>query len=313
MNNKKISEFVTHLLNNPNLNTEPPLIAEGVVINFIVQNITQLQSTLSSPQFFPDLPPKQVLNMILDDLKKRTVEYITPNIDNFIGSIDFTILSKDNPRQTFDNNFYAQSFKNFIITAFENKDVRYNFHSVYNIFSNNILEKYLNEAFKRRSPLFFELTRVAQKNYSFEEYVNYLKVLLIVRSAAYVKKPIEGMTEGNVSIVDFLKIPKTLDQYFVSKTADMYKDLPGVPAELVLSALKSNVGLSDMPLADTPAKFAYILCSRFQVYKQNMTVERGAESPDKSWFGTARKNASFYNFDKRILEDLYIIAGDNNW
>ncbi len=313
MNNKKISEFVTHLLNNPNLNSEPPLIAEGVVINFIIQNFSQLQSTLASPQFFPNLPAKQVLNMIMEDLKKRTIEHISPNIDIFLNSIDFTVLVKDNPRQTFDNKFYMQSFKKFLTDAFENKDVRYNFHSVYNIFSNEILEKYLGEAFKRRSPIYFELVRVAQKNFSIEEYVNYMKILLLVRTSAYVKKPIEGMTEANVSIADFLKVTKTLDQFFKAKTADLYKDLPGIPADLVLAALKSNVGLSDISAAETPAKFAYILCSRFQVFKANVKVERGAESPDKSWFGTAKKNAAFYNFDKRILEDLYIIAGDNNW
>jgi len=43
------------------------------------------------------------------------------------------------------------------------------------------------------------------------------------------------------------------------------------------------------------------------------TIDRGAESPDKSWFAVARKNADYYGFDKRMIEDLYRIARDNNW
>jgi hypothetical protein len=42
-------------------------------------------------------------------------------------------------------------------------------------------------------------------------------------------------------------------------------------------------------------------------------VDRGAESPDKSWFSIAKKNADYYGFDRRMLDELYMIAGDNNW
>lgn len=311
--NQKIHEFVTHLLSNPNIKSEPPLIAEGVVLNFIVKNLQQLKTTFKAPQFFPELSAKEVLNLIIEDLRQRTIDETMPELEKQIGNINFSIASKCFKKQPFAQEFYVEKFVSFVHDIFSNKDVRYNFNATYNILSNDILEKYLIECFNRRSPLFFELTRVGKNNFSVEEYISYLKILLIIKNAAYVKNPIEGFTESNVNISDFLKVPKTLAQYFNAKAGDLYKDLPGIPKDFVAMALKSNVGMNHVETEDTPAKFLYIFAHRFQNFKEYTKIERGAETPDKSWFGIAKKNAGYYNYDKRILEDLYIVAGDNNW
>jgi hypothetical protein len=78
-------------------------------------------------------------------------------------------------------------------------------------------------------------------------------------------------------------------------------------------ALKANLKCSDIENDDASSKFLYILCSRFNNYRHLAKVDRGAESPDKSWFSIARKNADALGCDKRMLDALYRLAGDNNW
>ena len=45
----------------------------------------------------------------------------------------------------------------------------------------------------------------------------------------------------------------------------------------------------------------------------NTRVDRGAESPDKSWFSIARRNYKFYGFDIKMLDELYKTAAENGW
>ena len=82
---QKIRDFVDHLFSNPNIKNEPPLIAEGLLLNFIVQNMSQLKGTFKSPQFFPDLGWNEVLQLILSDLYGRIVSSELPVINKFIN------------------------------------------------------------------------------------------------------------------------------------------------------------------------------------------------------------------------------------
>jgi hypothetical protein len=44
-----------------------------------------------------------------------------------------------------------------------------------------------------------------------------------------------------------------------------------------------------------------------------MVVDRGADSPDKSWFNVSRRNARWRGLDVSMLDELYTIAAENGW
>jgi hypothetical protein len=52
---------------------------------------------------------------------------------------------------------------------------------------------------------------------------------------------------------------------------------------------------------------------RCKHYKPYTKVDRGAETPDKSWFNIARRNYKYYGFDIKMLDEFYKIAAENNW
>ncbi len=311
--NEKVSNFVSHLLSNPNIQNEPILIAEGVVLNFIVSNLEKLKITFKSPQFFPELTSKEVLSLIVSDLRTRTINTVRPQLYSYIDYIDFDVLLKYQKSASFNNDMYRQLFKKYIDEIIVNKDVRFYLNATLTILSMDVLERYIGVSFSKRSPMYFELVRVQKNNLKTEEYVNYLKILLLLRCGAYVKKEIPGFSESKVNISDFIKVPKTLEQYFAEYAKTTAKKMPGVAPHVIEMALKSNVSESLTEPEDASAKFLYIMCQRFQNYQEYKKIDRGAETPDKSWFGIMRKNAGYYGFDKRLLEDLYMIAGNNNW
>ena len=64
---------------------------------------------------------------------------------------------------------------------------------------------------------------------------------------------------------------------------------------------------------ETTSRIASIFSMRCKNYKPYNKVDRGAESPDKSWFNIARRNFKFYGFDIKMLDEFYKIAAENNW
>jgi hypothetical protein len=69
----------------------------------------------------------------------------------------------------------------------------------------------------------------------------------------------------------------------------------------------STQGLEAIP------RLAAIFALRGRALTPSLVVDRGADSPDKSWFNIARRNASWRSLDVRMLEELYSIASENGW
>ena len=176
------------------------------------------------------------------------------------------------------------------------------------------IEKYIREIFERRDYLYNEIVRVQRTNLDCEEYITFIKLLLLIRNAAYVKIDVSFKQSGSrMNLNDVLKMPGKLPVYLDDLSSFARGELPMLSDRTVKLALKSNLKESQVDLEDACAKLIFILTSRFHNYKPVTRIDRGAESPDKSWFAIAMKNAEYYGFDRRMLDALYRIAGDNRW
>ena len=108
-------------------------------------------------------------------------------------------------------------------------------------------------------------------------------------------------------------MPGKLAQYISMLTNELKIHAPNITEKTVSLAVKANLPDTMTALEEGSSRFLYILCSRFHNFKPMAKVDRGAETPDKSWFAIARKNAKLFGFEKNMLEEFYRIAGDNNW
>lgn len=310
---QKIRDFVDHLLGLPNIKGEPLLIGEGLILNFIVQNMNQLKATFKTPQFFPHLDWNEVIQVMLSELYGKVSHDILPEFLEFINSADLHMLNLLHQGTNFPENFLREKLQEFTQTIFKNKDVRYNLSSTLNIFKYNILEKYLAEIFNRREVIYNELVRVQKMNLECDEYLVLLKTMLIIKNAAYLKMPINENSSTALSLTDALKMPGKASKFIEKAAKHLFTMLPVVPEKIIQLALKANLKESLTENEDASSRFLFIFSHRFHNYRPVEKIDRGAESPDKSWFAIARKNADLYGYDKRMLDALYRIAGDNNW
>ncbi len=311
---KRARDFVSHLFRNPNIKDEPPLIAEGLLLNFIVQNTEQLKLTFKTPQFFPHLSWNEVLQIIISDLYERISAEVLPLLTEFFENINYDVLNKLNAGSPLPRNFQKEKSIAFLRMIFKNRDVRYNLNSAVTMLNYEIIDKYVNEIFEQRGFLYNEIVRVQRTNLEVDEYIVFLKILMILRSAAFMK--IDCQTIGTVKKIglnEALKMRGKFSGFLNEMTGYIRSNLPNLSDKTIRLAIKSNLQDKMTEVEEASSRLLYILCTRYHNYKPVSRVDRGAESPDKSWYAIARKNAEHYGFDKRMLEELYRIAGDNNW
>lgn len=311
---RKASIFITNLINSPNIKNENLFVAETMIHTFISQNKIQLLQTLKTPQYFPHLDSAESMKLIITELYKTVKNQALEPIYAYIQRTDFSVLNKITDATTFPANFHREKILSFVDTIFKIREVRSNFSSTYNIFKYEIIEKYLTEIFNRRDFIYNELVRV-QKNYlEIDEYIVYLKIILLLRGIIHMRIALDDSdSERSYCLSDIMKMPGKMPMYMNRLAHEVKIILPSITDKSVSIAVKSNLSDSLTSIDEGSARLLYILCARFHNYQPVSKIDRGAESPDKSWFAIARKNARIFGFEKNMLEELYRIAGDNNW
>ncbi len=313
-NNEKMLQFIAHLFNNDNIKNEPILIGEQLIVNFISKNFNILKQTLTSDQFFPNLSIEETLQLLLTTLRDKILDETKPILFKYVETIDFNVLNSLENSESIAKDFLKEKFIQFLDVILTHKEVRYNFNGVLNIFKYNIIDKYIHRIFERREFLFNELTKVEKNNLKADDYINYLKILLLIKNSAYIKTPFTaGPETKNLNSSDIVKAPKLLDKFFTLIEENIKKSIPGLNEKVIKMALKSNCKQENTELEQASARFLFTMNYRFQEYKHFEKIDRGAETPDKSWFNIVKKNAEFQGFDKKMIDELYKISADNEW
>jgi hypothetical protein len=301
---QKAHQFIQRLLANPALTQLTPLQKEEQIFQFLQTNARQLYPTLSSSAFFPGKNPLQIQELLASSLN----EIINPNLfdllANEVKKIDFGFSAQLREQKTSVPRL-GEACVEFEKNLLAKRDARLAFTGPLTALTYNLTDKYLDEVFKRREYIYMEITRLQRLKLSKEEVQNFLKATLLLKNAVYLLT-VSDTQPGYASFI--------CDASFVDKTFDILKKQQKIiPEALLQSALYSNLSFLDNPRLEAISRLAAIFALRCQNYQVYHTVDRGADTPDKSWFNIARKNYKYYGFDIKILDELYKIAGEAGW
>lgn len=301
---QKAVQFINRLLSNPAVQNLYPLQKETQILQFLKVNIKQLLPTLSSSAFFPGKSWENIIKIlysalmdILNNELLSGLEKILNNIDyNFIAFLREQGLPVENPQKNI-----LEFEKNLLTIA----EARQAFAGPYTAVSLKITDQYIDEAFNRREYIYFELVKVQKLKMSKEEIKNLVKVSLLLKNIIHVI-PFNQNRSGNVSNVVHIS--------FAQKALEQVKEkIKILPETLLKSGINSNISFLENPEMETTSRLASIFAFRCQNYKSFQKLDRGADTPDKSWFNIARRNYKFYGFDIKILDELYKTAAENGW
>jgi len=300
----KAKIFLSRLLANPTLLTLNPLQKEEHILSFLEINARQLLPTFSSEAFFPGQSWFAISTLLIGKLKEIINESLVPGIQRQLyEKIDLGFLSmlrqKNWPQEKIKEEILEFIWKVLLVN-----EGRRDFSGSYNAVTNQIAQKYIDSVFSTHSYVHFELTKVQRLKMNKDEIVNMINVSLLLRPAIYVFSA--SMNKDSSSGI--------ITKSFAEKVEEsLIKEIPVLPKELIKSAVSSNLSFGDHKYLQATSRLTSILNSLSKSLKANMKIDRGASSPEKSWFSIARKNYKYFGWDIKMLDELYRFSAENNW
>jgi hypothetical protein len=169
------------------------------------------------------------------------------------------------------------------------------------------VDKYLDEVWKRKSYVHFELTKVQRLRMSKDQISAMIETTLLLQPIVYFASA--GGTGAQNEQTSGTVQTKFAEKVFLASK----KHLNFVADPVLKSALSSSISFIENRFIEATARIAAILSARCRNYQPSVAVDRGADSPDKSWLSIARRNYKFYGFDIKMLDEFYSIAAENGW
>lgn len=303
---QKAQAFVGRLLQNPSLNGFSLLQQEEQIIQFLQANAAQLAPTLSSGQFFAGKNWNQIFSLLVNNLYEVINNTLIPDIERIATEqIDYAFFQLIRQQHT-DREQVAQQVAAVAKKLLAKPEARRAYTGAYTALKSGMVDRYLEEVFFRKTYIHFELTKVQRLRMGKDEIKSFIDLTLLLKPVVFL------ISSNSQSQQD--RATGTVQNQFAEKVLEVVKkELKLVPEAVLNSVVHASVSFNDNRFIEATARFAAILSARARNYHPNIKVDRGADSPDKSWLSTARRNYKFYGFDVKMLDELYKIAAENIW
>lgn len=302
----KMKAFVTRLWENPAIKDFPLNKKEAHLLGFLKENESQLKKVFASADYFPSLSWQQASGLFLGQLIEQVLTSISSSLDG-LGNHDLLpkVLTSFYPEANIDRD----KFKELILSLMKsNKVLRDHFIFSIEAVAKQSFDRYIPAVFETRKTIYTEIKRIDRNNLDPSLMPAYFNLAVLFRPLYFL--PVQHNSVA-ISMNNLQDIESGLPA-FKSSMKFFLKDKVGdVPPEVFLFGMESYLNAVEVDRISAAGRLINVLVNK-QAQGQ-AKADRGAESPDKSWFSVTRKNAKYFGFDNRYLDELYLIASENNW
>jgi len=303
---ERAREFVLRLLSNPALNDFADLQKEEQIIRFLRTNAARLAPALAGHRFFPGKSWQEIFPLLSEALYRMTDRQLLPELKSIIGGdISFSFMPfLQLPLSRVPD--VRNQITAFLEKLLANGLARREFTGAYAAIRFRVIDRYMDEVFARKSYVHFELTKVQRLRLGKEEMRGMIHATLMLKPAVHMvaARSLDEQRGRSRSIRH--ELAETIAHA-------LRRQLPLVPERLIRSAVNTGLSFTDNRFVDATSRIAAIFAARCRSYHPRMGVDRGADTPDKSWMSTARRNHRFHGFDIRMLDEFHNIAAENGW
>lgn len=303
----RAAAFVKHLLANPALNNLNPLQKEEQILQFLNSNAQSLVPTLGSDRFFPGQPWNQILRILYTALIQETDKSLKPQLEQLVRqTIRFSFVSQIQPHRIPEEHLRNQMWE-LIERLLQKPEARAAFIGPLTAILAGFTARYLAKSFEERQYINFELIKVQRLRLQIEDILHMIHATLLLRPTIHL------FTEGREPSSRGAETTLVQPQFASTALESMKGQLKILPEELLRAGLFSNVSFEEDKQIDATARIAAIFSSRAKNYKPITRVDRGANTPDRSWFSITRRNFKYYGFDIKMLDEFYKISSESGW
>ncbi len=310
---EKMSDFVTRMWNNPALRNVSVQKKENQILGFIKDNSGQLKGTFAKPDYFPDFSWDDIIRLLFTELTERVIQSMEPRMDGVIKQLVHQSFFDACAPDAHVEDVSPVRVKEFLMTAMRSKAMRDHIIQSLDAISYKIFDKYVPVALERRKVIYYEIIRRDRLDIPEQWIPSYLNFCTLFRPFFWHKIKGNIGTESMVSLSSVYRNKKTYDDTIELLSGEINQNMGNIPLELYRPGLDSWLNAEENPDQSGISKFISILVSRSQDIDLTQDRDRGAETPDKSWFNINRRTARFYGYDVKFLDELYQIASEEGW
>lgn len=302
----KMQAFVQRLWENPALQSFPVNKKETHLLGFLKENQAQLRKVFASNDYFPNLSWEQASGLFLGHLVEQVLGHISDSIDG-IGNHELlpNVLTSFFP----DAHIERDDFKSLILEMMKgSKPIRDHFIISITAIETKVFNRYVPQILDRRKTIHSELSRIDRNQLDQNLMPAYFSLATLFRPFYFLPIPHNGVTISMNNLQDVVSASPAFKQ---SMRTFLRGKIGYVPEQVFFCGMESFLNAVEIETLSAAGRLINVLVNKSA--QAQGKGDRGAESPDKSWFNVTRKNAKYFGFDKRYLDELYSIASENNW
>ena len=221
-----------------------------------------------------------------------------------------TLLNRQLPSETFQKemiNFTTKTLKRF--------EIRRNIDAVIKIINNNLIDKYLNQIFEKKSYIAREILIVERSKIPPDMTSHLIKVIMLISLLGYIRADMNDATLQQKIAAKEIKLGNLYMQksYYEKLIRQFTTGLSILSEDLVKKCISFHLNFNDDRSVPATSRFAKILFTLGKNYKPHIKIDKGADTYEKSWFQAQKKNYKYFGFDIDMVNELYRISAENYW
>ncbi len=304
----RMKEFVAKLLGQGALAGQPIVRRESQVLAFIKENGQQLQVAFRQPDLFPDISYEEAIRLLVTVLTAAVLREVEQTVQAAFRTV-FGAGLEEHFRS--EGLIDAESFRSCVGEQLRHKATRDAFYFAAQSVSGGFYQRYLPPALKRRKVIYNEVIRRGRINMEPTLLPGYIGFVALVRPFFWMRFPASGGQP--VSLAEVAKNDALFRSVLPQLEAKLKDSVGFLPASVIRPGIESCLSAVDHPETSGSARLVGILVNRAADFNPEQKVDKGAETPDKSWFNINRRTAKFSGYDSQFLDELYQIAGEEGW
>ncbi|MDD5067253.1 MAG: hypothetical protein PHF84_09420 [bacterium] len=312
MADKSIRSIVKYFLNHEKVKQAPLPVRERMLINFFSRNLEMVKQTFQGPDFFPRTDPDIALRSILEDVRSAVLKELGTFLDPFLESrIDFSLLKHFHSTASDKPRLFREKLVSLMKVLLTHHDVRYRFSGIIPLLESGTLRDYVKVIFEQKGYIYQHLLNEENLLLDQEEYTHYLKLLLLLKNAAWIK--VTSPLGLKFNLADIRHDPGLIVIFFRMIEKMLLRVIPDLDSSIIWTGLMANVRQEYTRPQDVTSRLLYIFSLSHQGTDRPKGKSAAAQTPDKSRFYICMKNFGFFGFDVNILRELYNIASYYDW
>ncbi len=310
---EKMDDFVSRLWINPSVRNVPLLKKENQILSFVKENSGQLKGTLTKPQYFPEISWEEIVRLLFTSLTEKVIAAIEPRVTAVINQVNTPELIDFFVKADEDALIDTDALRTFILQNLRNKSMRDQFVNVLDAIDYGLYERYIPALLGRRKVIYYELVRRDRLDFAEHLIPLYLSFASLFRPFFWYKFPSEPGSQNMLSLAGVYRNKRSYPAVKEQLLAVLKEKVGPLPDAISGPGLDSWLNAAEYRELSGSARFITIMVNRASDFDPSQKTERGAETPDKSWFNINRKTAGYYGYDSKFLDELYSIAGEEGW